>query len=148
MKSLRQSFLLKLLTRGQLSITVEHNFDRRLTFVAKLSFAYFLFWQQKSRPEMWMKLRPPQLNFLSSSTNLTRCVFFLQCLDISPVTLLALAFIPPWNLFLPLSLSPLSSLVGGKSTSSTMMQAIQLKIWWNILSLLNDHDETDHWPCF
>ena len=29
---------------------------------------------------------------------------FLQCLDIWPVALLALAFIPPWNLFL-LSLS-------------------------------------------
>ena len=51
MKSLRQSFLLQFLTRGQLSITVQDDFDQKLAFKAKLYFSFFeqqrffsLFW--------------------------------------------------------------------------------------------------------
>ena len=51
MKSLRQSFLLQFLTRGQLSITVQDYFDQKLTFKAKHSFqslsskhSFFILW--------------------------------------------------------------------------------------------------------
>ena len=60
MKSLRQSFLLQLLTRGQLSITVEHNFDQQLTFKAKHSFAIQTLGRKSHLQHMWMKSRTPQ----------------------------------------------------------------------------------------